>query len=305
MCQTCVQEGQEEEQEIEEDQKAEQVAVQYDRVRHALFWLAPDARSLTIRGCLQCIDVHTDSLAGPFISSLLPQSGQLADDFHSLCRPMLLGEALGVLFQPYPSTTCAADMAQCPLWLSFSTFESSSVWSGATAERKGATCGAGADRSAGLHRIPWFARSSDRHQLTVRLLRQLLSPNSILQDNSIILRSLLYVESSRKMLRDGNLETEAVAGKRAYSAAKRWLSGQADSLEIWVGFAALEARRGRYSQALQVCLRVHRLQACVTVDTDMQVERPRLDSTASFPCCQLQAKLYACLAICTTKISYI
>ena len=229
--------------------------VKYDRIRHVLFWLAPEARKLSIRGCLQCIDILTDSLAGPYIPAVLPQSGQLSDDFHSLSRPMLLGEALGVLFHPYPSTTCAANMAQCPLWLCLSSFESRSVSSAGTAGST-ATCGADADRSGDIHRIAWFARSSGRHQLAVRLLRQLLAPNSILQDDAILLRSLLQVESSRKVLPDGQLESETVAGKRAYSAAKRWLSGQTESLEIWIGFAALEARRGRYSQALQVWLLV-------------------------------------------------
>lgn len=246
-----MQESQEDdEQQAAEAKQAEDFISQYEQVKHVLFWLTPDARTLAIRACLRCIDIQTDSLAGPYIPALLPQTGQLSDDFQNLSRPMLLGEALGVLFHPYPNTKCAADMAQCPLWLSISTFESSSIQ-----EVSGSSNGGeGGCRAADRNRIPWFARSTGRHQMAVRLLRQLLAPNSILQDNVMLLRSLLHVESSRRMLPDGLLETEAAAGKRAYSAAKRCLSGQTDSLEIWIGFAALEARRGRYTQAVQVCL---------------------------------------------------
>lgn len=252
-----VQESQEGREEQDTEAQQAEVIVQYERIRHMLCWLTPDARTLVIRACLRSIDIHTNSLAGPYIPALLPQSGQLSDDVHNFSRPMLLGEALGVMFHPYPSTKCAADMARCPLWLSFSTFESSSVLSGANNGCEGQSSGTDV-----LQRIAWFARSSGRHQLAIRLLRQLLAPNSILQDNAMLLRSLLHVESFRKMLPSGQLETEVVAGKRAYSAAKRWLSGQTDSLEIWIGFAALEARRGRYSQALQVCSHAHSRLSC-------------------------------------------
>lgn len=258
-----VQAAQEEgEQEETEAQPSEDVTVQYEKIKHILFWLTPAARTLNIRCCLRCIDIRTTSLTGLFIPSLLPQSGLLADDFHNLSRPMLLGEALGIMFSPYPSTKCAADMAQCPVWLSFSTFESKVPFKSGAGDVGGSNGGQ-------EQRIPWFARSSSRHQLAIRIIRQLLAPNSILQGNSALLSSLLDAESSRKVLPDGQLESEVQAGKRAYNAAKNWLSGHnKDSLEVWTSFAALETRRGRYSQAKQVCV-------CVCVRSKLAQALPK------------------------------
>jgi hypothetical protein len=155
---------------------------------------------------------------------------------------MLLGEAIGVLFRPYPSTTCAQTLASSPAWLSITPFES--------------TRGSATDADGEY--VPWFARSFQRHNTMVRMIRQLLAANSRLQLDPGCLRALLHVESCRVCVNGGGeLEKETVAGKRAYTAAKKWLMSQSDHLDVWSCFAALEVRRGRYSQALQVRCPAH------------------------------------------------
>lgn len=230
------------------------------------FWPSGDACALIIKLALATLGISTRSLSGPYIPALLPDAMQFTA--HSseadLSRPMLLGDALGLLFTPYSDTHCGK-VTQHPMpWLQIKPFES--LRSTHNSEK--------------LRVLQWYAQSRDRHRLAAAALKVLMSAQSRLEGDIGMARALMDLECTQVCSKDGEIEAEAAAGKRGYSAAKRWLAGHAANPQVWSAFAALEARRGRYTQALHVrvltrqskCLvfesvRPFRYQRCIDIVT--------------------------------------
>lgn len=149
---------------------------------------------------------------------------------------MLLGDVLGLQFTPFPGTNCGR-VTQHPMpWMQVMPFE---TWrSRRSPETKPA--------------LQWYAQSPERHRLATAALQVLLSAQSRLESDIGMVRALMEVECTQVCSEQGDIESEVTSGKRAHNAAKRWLAGQAASPHVWSAFAALEARRGRHSQALNV-----------------------------------------------------
>lgn len=203
------------------------------------FWPGEDARSLILKVTLAIVGVSSRSLSGPYTPALISNASQFSANSSEmdLCRPLLLGEALGLLFPPLPGTHCGKVTQNSMPWLHVASFES-------LRSRDTAIQDLAAQR--------WYAQSRDRHRLVASTLKVLVQSQSRLEGDIGIVRALFELESSCVRNREGQLEIESVAGKRGHSAAKRWLANNSEDPQVWSAFAALETRRGRHAQALNV-----------------------------------------------------
>lgn len=202
------------------------------------FWPSGDACAFILKLALATLGISTRSLSGPYTPALLPNAMQFSANSSEadLSRPLLLGDAMGLLFTPYSDTHCGR-VTQHPMpWLQIKPFESLRS----------------TNNSEKLRVLQWYAQSHDRHRLATAALKVLMSSQSRLEGDIGMARALIELESTQVCSKDGAIEAEGAAGKRGHSAAKRWLAGRTANPQVWSAFAALEARRGRYKQALNV-----------------------------------------------------
>eukprot|EP00892_Ulva_mutabilis_P009892 jgi/Ulvmu1/7275/UM035_0063.1 len=221
-----------------DQEKEAQLRETWERVQFLQeFWPSGDACVLTLKATLATLGVSSHSISGPYAPALLAHVSQFSATSAEadLCRPMLLGDALGLLFPPNQGTQCGKSVQPLVPWFQVASFES--------------LHSADMPHQTSLP-VPWYAQSHERHRLVGALLKVLLSSQSRLAGDISTVRALFDVECTQVHNQEGGLEAEGVAGKRGHAAAKRWLVGNSENPQVWSAYAALEARRGRHTQAL-------------------------------------------------------